>query len=221
MSRQVAAVAFDLDGLMFNTEDAFNVAGHELLRPRGLELTPAVLRLMMGRRSAEAFAALKDHFGLTDSIEALQAEYRGHFLRALEGRLAPMSGLLELLAAVESRGLPMAVCTSSERAYLEWLLGQFGLLTRFQFTLAAEDVTRGKPDPEIYLTAAARFGVAPETLMVLEDSENGVRAGAAAGAVTVAVPHAHNAGFNYDTATLIAAGLGDPAIQILLGRSRD
>ena len=213
----IHAVAFDMDGLMFNTEAAFNRAGRELLRRRGHELKPEALRLMMGRRAVEAFSALIAFYGLTDPPEELQEEYRVLFWAALEGKLEAMPGLFSLLDAIERRGLPMAVCTSSERAYLQDMLRRFDLWDRFAVTLGAEDVSHGKPDPEIYLTAAERLGVAPAHLLVLEDSENGNRAAAAAGTVAVAVPHEHCAGLDYSCAFLVADTLADPRIAALLG----
>ncbi len=217
MSRpEIRGVAFDLDGLMFNTEEAFNVAGQRLLERRGHELTPAILKLMMGRRAAEAFAALVTHLRLEDTAEALREEYRGLFLNALEGRLAPMPGLFGLLDRIERRGLPKAVCTSSERDHLERMLGRFGLLDRFAVTISAEDVRNGKPDPEIYRTAAERLGVPAANLLVLEDSENGTKAGAAAGAVAVSVPHEHSRSMDFGAAFLIADTLADPRLAALI-----
>jgi len=213
---EIKAVAFDCDGLMFNTEESFNVAGRELLRRRGYELTPAVLRVMMGRRAEEAFGQLVEHLGLPDSPDELRAEYQMLFLETLEGRLATMPGLLELLALIERRGLPKAVCTSSERRYLERLLARFELTARFATTLTAEDVAHGKPHPEIYLAAAGRLGVRPENLLVLEDSENGTNAAAAAGAVAVSVPHRHSDYQDFSTAFLIADTLADPRLAVLI-----
>lgn len=213
---RIEAVAFDCDGLMFNTEESFNVAGRELLRRRGRDLTPEVLRLMMGRRAVEAFDALVTHLRLTDSPTLLQQEYEGLFHAALEGRLNVMPGLLDLLALIEQRGLPMAVCTSSDRAHLSRVLGRFELIDRFDTTLTAEDVTHGKPHPEIYLTAASRLGVAPERLLVLEDSENGTKAAVAAGAVAVSVPHEHSSYQDFASAWLVADTLADARLVTLI-----
>jgi HAD superfamily hydrolase (TIGR01509 family) len=216
---RVKAVAFDCDGLMFNTEEAFNVAGRELLRRRGHDLTPQILRLMMGRRAAEAFEALIDHLRLTESAEMLRIEYRQLFWAALDGRLAAMPGLLDLLTLIEQRGLPAAVCTSSDRPYLEKILGRFELTNRFLVTLTAEDVTHGKPHPEIYLAAAERLGIKPQNLLVLEDSENGTKAAAAAGAIAVSVPHEHSRSQDFSAAYLIADGLSDPRLLELISGS--
>jgi len=127
-----------------------------------------------------------------------------------------MPGLFELLAHIESRGLPKGVATSSRRPYIESLLGHFQLMDRFNVTLTAEDVTQGKPHPEIYLTAAARIGVSPAEMLVLEDSEMGTRSAAAAGAVAVSVPHEHSRQHDFSTAYLVAEGLHDPRILRLV-----
>jgi HAD superfamily hydrolase (TIGR01509 family) len=212
----IKAVMFDFDGLMFNTEEIFNLSGRELLRRRGKEMTPALLSLMMGRRSEEAFPLMIEALGLTEDPVALRAEERAIFQDLLWKHVAPMPGLFELLAHIEARGLPKGVATSSRRPYIESLLGHFQLMDRFHVTLTAEDVTRGKPHPEIYLTAAKRIGVVPAEMLVLEDSEMGTRSAAAAGAVAVSIPHEHSCNHDFSTAYFIAASLHDPKILRLL-----
>lgn len=213
---RIDAVAFDCDGLMFNTEESFNIAGRELLRRRGHVLTPDVLRLMMGRRAEEAFAALIDALSLQESPDTLRAEYQQLFLEALDGNLAPMPGLYELLSLIEDLSLPMAVCTSSTRTYLDEILRRFDLTHRFAVTFTADDVNFGKPHPEIYQKAADGLGVPTHRMMVLEDSENGTKSAASAGAIAVSVPHEHSSTQDFSAANLVAKGLSDPRIAALL-----
>jgi HAD superfamily hydrolase (TIGR01509 family) len=212
----IKAVVFDFDGLMFNTEEIFNLSGRELLRRRGKEMTPELLRLMMGRRSVEAFPLMIQALGLTESPEALREEEREIFYDLLWTHVAPMPGLFEILAHIEQCGLPKGVATSSRRPYIESLLEKFNLTHRFDVTLTAEDVVHGKPHPEIYLRAAERLGVPPAQMLVLEDSELGTRSAVAAGAVTVSVPHEHSRNQDFSAAFLIAEGLSDPRIMRLL-----
>jgi HAD superfamily hydrolase (TIGR01509 family) len=101
-----------------------------------------------------------------------------------------MPGLIDLLDWLEARGLPRAIATSSTASYVERVLAPHRLLSRFGFVLTADDVTQGKPAPEIYQKAASRFGHAANSMLVLEDSVNGLRAAKAAGARCVVVPHA-------------------------------
>jgi HAD superfamily hydrolase (TIGR01509 family) len=212
----IRAVAFDLDGLMFNTEDIFDIAGGELLRRRGLAMTDEIRDGMLGRRPTEAIGHLLATTGLQETPESLIRESWGIFQGLLDAHLKPMPALFELLDHLEGIGLPKAVATSSPRSYMEGLLSRFRLLPRFRLTMTAEDVTRGKPHPDIYLKTAERLGVAPAELMVLEDSEAGTRAAAAAGAVIVSVPHRHTARHDFSSATLVATSLADPAIYRLL-----
>ena len=213
----VRAVVFDLDGLMFNTEDLFNITGREVLRRRGLLLTDELLSRMMGRRAHEAFAAMVEMHELKESVEELITESQEIFYALLSAQLAPMPGLFELLERIEQRRLPKGVATSSPRAYLEDILNRFDLLPRFDMTLTAEDVTHGKPHPEIYLAAAERLGVAAGEMIVLEDSEAGTRAAAAAGAIAVSVPNHHSRPHDFSAATHVVERLDDPLVLRLLG----
>jgi HAD superfamily hydrolase (TIGR01509 family) len=213
----IRAVVFDLDGLMVNTEEVFHLTGHELMRRRGKVATQALFNQMMGRRAREAFAAMIEMMELTETIDELQAESESVFDDLLEKHLCTMPGLIELLGHIEAQGLPKGVATSSDREYLHRMLGQFDLVHRFPMKLTAEDVTHGKPNPEIYLKAAQRIGVDPHEMLVLEDSEAGTRAAAAAGAHIISVPHQHSRHHDFSPAKHVASSLIDPVILELIG----
>lgn len=216
-SPKIRAVVFDLDGLMINTEDVFHMTGTELLRRRNKIATKELFALMMGRRANESFAAMKQFMELEETIEALATESWQIFDSFLDEHLGLMPGLTDLLDHIERSGLPKGVATSSDREYLGRMLGRFGLFDRFQMTLTAEDVTHGKPHPEIYLTAAERIGVAPHEMLVLEDSEAGTNAAAEAGAHIISVPHAHSEHMDFSRAKAVASSLADPKILSLIG----
>lgn len=211
------AVVFDMDGLMFNTEEVFYLVGVELLRRRGHQYTKALCDAIMGRPPRDSFETMIRWHGLQDSWEALAQESEELFLALLDGRLAPMPGLLELLDALESAGRPKAICTSSSRRLVEGILSRFAMQPRFAFTLAAEDIVNGKPQPEIYLKAAERFGIRPAEMAVLEDSQTGAQAGMAAGALVVAVPGEHSRNHDFTGAHLVAQSLADPRLYEMLG----
>ncbi|MEM9702139.1 MAG: HAD family phosphatase [Planctomycetota bacterium] len=213
-------VALDLDGTLVNSEDVFELAGDELLSRRGYRHTPEIRGLMLGKRGEEAFAALIDHLDLPESIETLRAEASELFRHFAADRLALMPHAADLIDRVTAAGLPAAVCTSSGRDYLHRTLERFGLNDQFKLLLGAEDVTHGKPHPEIYRTAAERLGVPTDALLVLEDSGTGCAAGVASGAFTVAVPNRHTAEMNFDGAAFLAEGLADPRLQRLITPKR-
>ncbi len=206
------AVVFDLDGLMFNTEELYQQVGSEVLTRRGKSFSPELLDAMMGRPGQVSLQIMIDWHDLSDTVAELAAESDEIFEGILDHQLAPMPGLLELLDALERARLPKAIATSSGRGFLENVLGRFQLLPRFQFTLTAEDVIQGKPHPEIYQTAAGRFGVSPAAMFVLEDSQNGCRAGVEAGAYVVAVPAGHSRRHDFRGARFLADTLADRRI---------
>jgi HAD superfamily hydrolase (TIGR01509 family) len=211
------AVVFDMDGLMFNTEDVYTLVGVELLRRRGCEFTDEIKNIIMGMQPQMACTAMIDYCHLDDTWQAMAAESNRLFLDLYEGRLAMMPGLTELLDALDRAGIPKAIGTSSSRELVDACLRPFNLQRRFRFVLAAEDIAHGKPDPEIYLTAARRFGAPPAEMAVLEDSENGCLAAAAAGAYVVAVPGEHSRGHDFSMASLVAESLADPRLYLTLG----
>src|SRR5262245_28132989 len=201
---------------MFNTEELYQEVGTELLRRRGHVFTQDLLDRMMGRPSHVALQIMIDMHTLRATVEELLAETDEIFPGILRERLAPMPGLVELLAVLEKNFVPKAIATSSRRAFVEHVLGVFGYQPQFSPILTAEDITHGKPHPEIYLQAAQRLRVPPVEMMVLEDSENGCRAAIAAGAITVAVPGAHSQRHNFSGAALVADSLRDQRIYELL-----
>ena len=211
------AVVFDLDGLMFNTEELYQHVGGEVLRRRGKLFDAELLDAMMGRPGSVALQLMIDWHQLVDTVEQLATESDEVFAGILGERLETMPGLLQLLDALERAAVPKAIATSSRRAFVTDVLSRFDLEPRFSFILTAEDVVQGKPFPEIYQRAAARFGLEPRETLVLEDSENGCRAAAAAGAFTVAVPGGHSRRHNFEVASLVVDSLADQRIYETLG----
>jgi HAD superfamily hydrolase (TIGR01509 family) len=216
VSAPIQAAVFDLDGLLVNTEELYQHVGSELLRRRGKTFGTDLLDAMMGRPPAVSLAIMIEWHGLADTVETLAAETGAIFAGLLDERLEPMPGAMDLVDALAGRGLPRAVATSSGPAFAHDVLGRVGLLDRFAFVLTSADVVNGKPDPEIYLAAAARLGVDPAAMIVFEDSHNGCRAAVAAGAVVVAVPGGHSRRHDFTGARLVADSLADPRIAGLL-----
>ncbi|RUL87601.1 HAD family hydrolase [Tautonia sociabilis] len=214
---RIRAVAFDMDGLIFDTEALFHRVAVDLLAARGKQFTPEMMAAMIGRPAAVAGPALVRLAGLEESPEALLAEARERFDALIDTAVHPMPGLFTILGLLERRGIPRAVATSTRRQQALRLLGHHGLLAHFAFVLGGDEVSRGKPDPEIYRTAAGRLGVEPGAMLVLEDSPAGVSAARAAGAFVVAIPHDHSPAGGLREAHRLADRLDDPGLLALLG----
>lgn len=216
-TERLEAVAFDMDGLMFNTEALYAQVGGEMLRRRGKQVTRELLNKMMGRPSAAALQIMIDWHQLDDSIAQLELETEEILIDLMATQLAPLPGLLDLLESLDRAAIPCAVATSSRRVFVDRALELTKLTDRFQFVLSCEDITHGKPAPEIYLKAASRFAVAPSRMMVLEDSHIGSRAAVAAEAWTVAVPGEHSHDHDFSHVAWVARSLADPGIYENLG----
>jgi HAD superfamily hydrolase (TIGR01509 family) len=211
-SQKLAAVIFDLDGLIVNSEDVYEQADIEVLRRRGKEYSSELRARMMGRPTAESLRAMIEWHSLDDTLEQIEAERSLLRDTLLDQSLEPMPGLHGLLDTLERTNVPKAIATSGHRSYAAYILNRLNLHARFEFVLTSEDVVHGKPAPDVYQMAAARLNLAPHETMVLEDSVNGCRAGVAAGAYTVAVPNRHTRAYDFTGVQFVADTLADPRI---------
>ena len=209
-----------MEGLIFDTENIYTMAGTELLRRRGHPFPDELKSEMMGLQPQPAFNKMIRWHSLDEPWEELAVESNELFVGMLDEHLATMPGVFELLDALEAADIPKAIGTSSPRKLVNACLSPFDLQRRFAFILTAEDVSHGKPDPEIYLTAAARFGLSAEQTLVLEDSRNGCLAAVAAGAFTVAVPSEHSRTHDFSAASLVVDSLSDARLYEVLGINR-
>ncbi|WP_019998049.1 HAD family hydrolase [Aureimonas ureilytica] len=182
-----AAVIFDMDGVLFDSEvlsrDAFLAATIEIGRPATIE----AFLVMVGRPWGINRDYLQTLFGHDQDIETFRAVWRRHYALLKKG-LALKTGVLELLDHLDALGIPRAICTSSSHEDVAANLALHGLAPRFQAVIANGDYAKGKPAPDPFLRAAEVLGVNPAQCLALEDSYNGVRAAAAAGMRTVMVP---------------------------------
>ena len=207
------AVLFDMDGLMFNSEEIYYASSEEIARRRGKVYTKEIDRMIMGTSTEFSMNTIIRELGLTDTWQALGEETQVVFRSLLPTMLKPMPGLMDLLDFLDEHNIPHAIATSTNRELMEYTLSIHNLEPRFAKTVTGSDITHSKPHPEIYLKAAAALGVAPENCMVLEDSSNGCRAGKNAGAYVVAVRAEHSQGQDFSFVDFVADTLADPGIR--------
>jgi pseudouridine 5'-phosphatase len=184
------AVAFDLDGLLIDTEPVFAEAVRRYLGRRGLSFDPEIMHAMMGTPAAQSLPRFREYYRLADPLDTIAAEARNHFFDVLGDRPGTlMPGVVAFLDELSHRQVRFCIATSSGPEFVRRVFGPHGLLGRFDFVLTCDDVKRGKPFPDVYQLAASRFPVALNELLVFEDSPNGLRAAKAAGARCIVVPH--------------------------------
>jgi beta-phosphoglucomutase-like phosphatase (HAD superfamily) len=188
LPRMPAAVVFDMDGLLFDTEVLYQEAIQLAAAEGGHEVAIDVFNRTVGFPSAESRALLLSHFGETFPVDEFQETWVRHFWVIAETRLALKLGALELLDTLDQFRLPRAIATSSSRRTVERHLTAHNLMRRFAEIVGHGDYERGKPAPDPFLKAAERLGVEPQLCLALEDSHNGVRSASSAGMMTIMVP---------------------------------
>ena len=201
---------------MFDTESLYSEVGRELMRRRGVDYPDDLCHAVMGTPPEASFTTMIQWHSLTDTWQELQEESDAIFLELVKGGFSMMPGLPELLAEIERFGLPKAVCTSSSPKLVGPVLAYHNMAPRFDFILTAADVVQGKPNPEMYLKAAARFGVKPAEMIVLEDSVMGTEAALAAGAMTFTVLAEHNQTRTFPPETRLVDRLDAPEVLVAL-----
>jgi HAD superfamily hydrolase (TIGR01509 family) len=188
LPRKPAAVVFDMDGLLFDTETLYQEAILLAAAEGGHEVAPDVFNRTVGLPWAQSRALLLSHFGETFPVDEFQETWVRHFWVIAETRLALKPGALELLDTLDQLRLPRAIATSSYRPTVERHLTAHNLMGRFKEIVGHGDYESGKPAPDPFLTAAERLGVEPRLCLALEDSHNGVRSASSAGMMTIMVP---------------------------------
>ena len=184
----IQGVLFDMDGLMFDTERMWGTFWAPTLAEFGLSYKEGLAEAARGTAGDTLRGVLRSYCGSDCPAEAILDRFHQLAEEAFRKPVPKKPGLDELLAWLEGQGIPMAVVSSSSEAVIRRNLDNWGLGHYFQAVVAGEMVSRSKPDPEAFLLGAQKLGVEPARCLVLEDSHNGVRAGAAGGFVTVMVP---------------------------------
>jgi HAD superfamily hydrolase (TIGR01509 family) len=188
LPRAPAAIVFDMDGLLFDTETLYQEAILLAASEGGHEIAVDVFNRTVGLPWAESRALLLSHFGEAFRVDEFQAAWVRHFWVIAETRLALKPGALELLDTLDQFRLPRAIATSSSRRTVERHLTAHNLMGRFEEIVGHGDYEKGKPAPDPFLKAAERLGVEPRLCLALEDSHNGIRSASSAGMMTVMVP---------------------------------
>jgi HAD superfamily hydrolase (TIGR01509 family) len=177
-----AAVIFDMDGLMFDTENLtiplWEVAG----KPFGYNLTRDIILRMVGISGERAQAVLLEEFGSDFPYEAIRDEFRALVSKEIEKKGVPKKpGLMYLLDRLRGANIPLGVATSTRSTRAIDLLEKAGILDRFKALTCGEDITNGKPAPDIFLLAAKKLGQPPCNCVGFEDSTAGLMSLHAAG----------------------------------------
>ena len=184
------AVIFDMDGVIFDSERVFLECCIEAGEHFKLDRVEEVCRLCIGTTSKMTAQILMDEYGPDFPLDEYRKETNELFWKRYDeaGQLPVKTGVRELLELFKKQGRPLAIASSTRSEVVKRQLNDAGLLDFFDQVIGGEQVTRSKPEPDIFFSAAEALGVAPEKCLVIEDSHNGIRAAHTAGMIPIMVP---------------------------------
>ncbi|GAA5078399.1 HAD family hydrolase [Nocardia iowensis] len=190
MTARLAAVLWDMDGTLLDSEKLWDVAVRELAREHGHEMTDELRHALIGASGPDALRLIFTGLGIESTPEALGAA--GDFLewRVTELMTGPIPwrpGAKDALALVKEAGLASALVTNTKRSLTEFGLDTLGR-DFFDVSVCGDEVARGKPEPDVYQRAAELLGVDPRDCVAVEDSPTGTRAARAAGCAVIVIP---------------------------------
>jgi beta-phosphoglucomutase-like phosphatase (HAD superfamily) len=185
----LAAIVFDLDATLMDTEDFWFLADRRLLAEFGIDFTKEMKEKYIGKSLDDMVADLFRLYRLPLSVQQVKERKNEYFLEVSRGKVGMFPGMRELYGRLKELRLPLALATGTDTRVVNQVLTDTGVRDDFRFVLTASEVARGKPFPDIYERAAEMLAVKTENILVFEDSPYGVESALAAGCRCVAIPY--------------------------------
>jgi HAD superfamily hydrolase (TIGR01509 family) len=196
-----------MDGVLIDSEPLHFEALGSVVGRDGVRLSRAENEEFIGTTMEATFSKLIARYNLPRSMAEYTRLYDDAVLEALSQPRPPEPGVLALIASARNLGMQLAVASSSRRVWIDATLRSIGLSDAFDVIVSGDDISHGKPDPEIYLLAANRLGVPPERCLAIEDAPKGVQSARRAGMPVIGVRTQYTAHLALDGALHIVDSL--------------
>jgi HAD superfamily hydrolase (TIGR01509 family) len=212
----VAAVAFDLDGVIVDTEPVWADAKRQVVREAGGHWRDDAPVVMLGMSGPEWSQYMHDELVVPLPPEDIRRRVVDLMVDRLRAGVPLLPGAREAVDRLAARW-PLALASSADRPVIETVLDVAGIAARFEVVVASDEVGRGKPAPDVYLAAAERLGVDPGQIAAIEDSPNGMRAVKSAGMALIAIPNpsTHVDGDMLATADVVLASVAELTPEVV------
>jgi len=221
MPRKISALVFDFDGLILDTETPIFQSWREVYQEHGQELQLEKWATVIGtyEEPFDVFEYLQELTGRSLDRAAVETGRKAREMALLAGQTI-RPGVVDYLQSAQRLGLKIGLASSSPCRWVTGNLDRLGLIDHFECIRCQDDVRLTKPDPELYLAAAACLEVSPVEAIAIEDSPNGVTAAKRAGMYAVAVPNDLTRGLRLDHADLRLESLADMPLEDLIAKSQ-
>jgi beta-phosphoglucomutase family hydrolase len=188
---EIAAVIWDMDGVLADTAPYHLLAWQETFAKRGIKFTEEDFRRSFGIKNDAIIKNVLGEPTTEAEIETIALEKEATFRRIIGKNIKPLPGALKLLEALDGHGVKMAIASSTPIENIRLIVGSLGIGKYFPAVITGHDVTEGKPSPQVFLLAAQRLGVEAKNCVVFEDAVAGVTAAKSAGMRCVAITSSH------------------------------
>ncbi len=212
------AVIFDMDGVVVDSEPMHIEAEKQILLKYGVEISADELRRYTGTTAEFEFTDLIRKYRLNATVDKLFREKEKILFRLLEKQTKPTKGVVRVIKSLKRKGLKLAIASSGHRKLVRYFLRKLKIASCFDSVVCAEDITRSKPDPEIFLKAAESLGLDPPECVVIEDSALGVEAAKGAGMKCIAFRNPNSGDQDLSKADLVIDDFAKLDVQSVICR---
>jgi len=188
---KMKAAIWDMDGVIADTAPFHLKAWQEVFQKRGVKFSEEDFKHTFGQRNDTIIRSVLGKETPQDEIKAIASEKEAGFRRRIGQNPKPLPGVIALLKSLKEHGFKMALASSAPMVNIQLLTQTLGINGYFQSFVGDEDVTEGKPDPQVFQVAAKKLGIKPENCIVIEDAVAGVTAAKRAGMRCLAVTNTH------------------------------
>jgi beta-phosphoglucomutase family hydrolase len=186
--QNVRALIFDMDGVIVDSEPLHLLAYQKFFEEYGVEYTAEHNAEFLGTTDVWMAGVLIERYSLPHTPQTLVKAKEEILLKLITDQAVARPGLPDILSKAQQAGLPMAIASSATLPTINLVVDRLGIREYFKTLTSGDEVTHGKPAPDVFLLAAKRLGVAPENSLVIEDTLNGMKAAKAAGMMCIAIP---------------------------------
>ncbi|MFL1673616.1 HAD family hydrolase [Paenibacillus dendritiformis] len=211
------AFIFDMDGVIIDSEPIHFEIDVETMKYFGVTIAPHELDRFVGMTNPEMWSILKQEYSIPQSVSEItefQLKSKIELIRSTD--LAPIEGIQELIFDLKKNNILIGLASSSPRAFINEVLRKYNFFEYFDSIISGEEVTKGKPAPDIYLEVSNQLNSKPNECWVLEDSKNGVQAAKAAGMKCIGFINQNSGNQDLSRADIIVNNIRDIKVMDLL-----